>query len=278
MTKVKTTVGFWLVLAAAIVTRQGYSAALYAVAMFLHEAAHFVVAKKLLYNCTEIRLGAFGAVLYGDFQDLDAVDRIKIALAGPLFNFSMCVVCLALWWSFPDTYYFSHAFFQANASMGCVNLLPCYPLDGGRVFTGVAQTATGKNCLNFVKALTCAVGFAGLLLCVFLPQHRLYNVGVFSVCLLLGVVCQSGGECYTRTTLVQSKQRLLKRGMEKKTLVFCEESTLREVAKRMKGNYLFCLEVVDEDMNVRQRYGVAQLEKLILQTPLDTPLCQLKKG
>ena len=38
----------------------------------------------------------FGAVLYGDFQDVTPKDRIKIALAGPLCNVALCVVCLAL--------------------------------------------------------------------------------------------------------------------------------------------------------------------------------------
>ena len=65
--------------------------------------------------------------------------------------------------------------------------------------------------------------------------------------------------------------------MEKKTLVFSQNNKLSDVAKRMQGNFLYCLEVVDDDMQVVARYSVTQLEELIIDTPLDTPLNSLRR-
>lgn len=65
--------------------------------------------------------------------------------------------------------------------------------------------------------------------------------------------------------------------MEKKILVFREENTLRDVAKRMQGNFLYCLEVVDVNMEVKSCYSVAELEQLVVTQSLDTPLANLKK-
>ena len=65
--------------------------------------------------------------------------------------------------------------------------------------------------------------------------------------------------------------------MEKKTLVFNTQNTLADVAKRMQGNYLYALEVVNDDMQVVACYSIAELEKIIITTPLTTQLKQLKR-
>ncbi len=277
--KLRINASFWVFIAAAVIFKQGYLATLYTFAMLLHETAHYCVAKKLLYRCNEIRISIFGAVLYGDFQDVAGADRIKIALAGPLCNFAMCILCLAIWWVAPQSYYFSEAFFTANLSMGCINLLPCYPLDGGRVLSGILESSQGKKALQITKICTYVISlllFAIFVISLF-TRHNLFNVGLFALCLISGVLTKSGGECYVKTTFVQNRKRFLKCGMEKKTLVFDGNSSLRDVAKRMQGNYLYCLEVVDTDMNVCHRYNVAQLENLVVSCSLDTPLKELEK-
>lgn len=247
---------------------------MYSIAVVLHEAAHYVVASKLFYHCKEIRLGIFGAVLYGEFSDVTGADRIKIALAGPVCNFVLCLTCLALWWIFPDGYYYTESFFSANLSMACVNLLPCYPLDGGRVFTGVIECKTSKNPVALTKTFTVAISC--VLFAVFaaslLSETKLFNLGLFAIFLFSGVFAKTGGECYVKTSLAASRSRFLKKGMEKKTLVFNFNNRLSDVVKRMHGNFLYCLEVVDDDMEVVCRYSVAQLEKLVIERPLDTKL------
>jgi len=44
------------------------------------------------------------------------------------------------------------------------------------------------------------------------------------------------------------------------------------VAKRIKGNYLYCLDVVDEELNVVAHYGYSALERLVVELPSDTLL------
>lgn len=275
--KFKINASFWVFLCLAVVFKRGYLAATYVIAVVLHETAHYLVSKRLFYRCNEIRLSVFGAVLYGDFKDVVGADRIKIALAGPFCNFSMCLVCLAAWWIVPETYYFTEPFFTANASMGCINLLPCYPLDGGRVLTGILEKHTEKS-LQITKLCTYVCSFLcfGVFFVSLFTGHNLFALGLFAVGLFSGVLTKNGGECYVKTTFVTNR-RFLRHGMEKKTLVFDGNSRLRDVAKRMQGNFLYCLEVVDSDMNVCSRYNVAQLEALVVDCPLDTPLKDLQK-
>lgn len=275
--KFKINVSFWVFIVVAVVFKQGYFATMYSIAMVLHETAHYLVAKKLFYRCNEIQISIFGAVLYGDFQDVCGADRIKIALAGPLCNLALCLACLAVWWIAPEAYFFTETFLMSNLSMACVNLLPCYPLDGGRVLTGILEKKQGVNALKAAKLFTYVISVG--LFCLFVLSvatgHNLFNVGLLGLCLFSGVFTKSGGECYVKTTFVQNRRRFLKKGMEKKILVFDGNCLLADVVKRMQGNYLYCLEIVDSDMNVGKRYDIAQLETLVLRCPLDTKLKDL---
>lgn len=256
--------------------KRGYFATLYSFAMVLHEVAHYVVAKKLRYRCTEIQIGIFGAVLYGDFGDVAGLDRIKIAAAGPACNLVLCLFCLAAWWVLPEFYYFTDEFFAANLSMAAVNVLPCYPLDGGRILTGILERKR-INALKTTKIITVVLSLAAFLLFVFslYTPNKLFSVGLFAIGLFAGVFAQSGG-CYVRAPFVQNRNLLRKRGMEKKTLVFNENCPLSDVVRRMQGNYAFCLEVVDEHLALKKRYNYAELEKAIMQNNPDTPLGGLK--
>ena len=276
--KIRIKLSFWLFLVVAVVFKQGYFATMYSFAVILHEIAHYVVASKLFYHCKEIQLGVFGAVLYGDFQDVQGCERVKIALAGPLCNVALCLACLALWWIAPDSYFFTESFFTANATMACANMLPCYPLDGGRVLTGALEGKLGKKALSITKKLTVGISltaFAAFVVSLFTGDN-LFSLGLFAIGLFSGIFSR-GKEFYVRTSFAVNRSRFLRKGMEKKTLVFCQKNKLSDVAKRMQGNFLYCLEVVDDDMEVVARYSVAQLEQLVLETDLSTELSQLRK-
>ena len=264
---------FWIFLVVAVVFRQGYFATMYSFAVLLHELAHYVVANRLFYRCKEIQLGIFGAVLYGDFQDVNGVDRIKIALAGPVANLALCLACLALWWMAPATYYYTESFFTANLTMACVNMLPCYPLDGGRVLTGLFEKKLGAKALKLTKSFTFALSLIlfGVFILSLFWGGNLFSLGLFAVGLFSGVFAH-GRETYERTVFSMNKRRFLKRGMEKKTLVFYQNNTLADVAKRMQGNFLYCLEVVDADMITLRCFSVSELEQLVIDNPLDTQL------
>ena len=256
---------FWIAIIVALLFRQGYFVGVYFVAVVLHELAHYVVASRLFYHCQRIKLSIFGAVLYGDFADIQGTERVKVALAGPLCNVTLCLLCAATWWIVPSSYYFTEQFFTANLGMALVNLLPCYPLDGGMVLTGILEKFTDKS-VAILQKITIYVSLATFSVFVLslANGHNLFSLGLFSICLFSGVFVKNDGNVYAKS-LLGSKFYLKRYGMEKKTLVFFEESTIADVAKRLKGNKLYCLEVVDDDLHVVAKCSYAQLEELVLQ-------------
>ncbi len=271
--KIRFGLSFWIFLAVATLLKHGYFATMYFTAVLLHELAHYVVCRMLFYRCYEIRVSVFGAVLYGDFRDVSPKDRIVIALAGPLANAVMCVMCLALWWAFPSAYVFTETFFAANVSMACINMLPCYPLDGGRIVTGLLEKYTTKA-LKIVKvsaAVASGVCFVVFVVSLF-TRDNWFGIGIFALCLASGLYDDGGGECYSKISFFDALRRC---GTEKKTLVFPLTSTLSDVTKRIKGNYLYCLDVVDEELNIVAHYGYSTLERLVVEMPSDMLLADI---
>ena len=99
----------------------------------LHECGHIFCALRLGYKCEKISLMPYGAAATCDTEGISAVDEIKLALSGPLVNVFICVGVAGLWWFFPETYAFTDSVFSASGVMFVMNMLPAYPLDGGRI-------------------------------------------------------------------------------------------------------------------------------------------------
>ena len=123
---------------------------IYLLVVVLHELAHYFVAKKLGYKMDKIYLLPYGAGIALKQNFADENDEIIIAIAGPLCNFILAFLTISLWWIFPETYNSTEIFVLANLVTGIVNLLPCYPLDGGRILTAFLKKKI-KNKKNILK-------------------------------------------------------------------------------------------------------------------------------
>ena len=117
----------------------------------IHEFGHFIVAKKLGYKLAKFCISPYGVSLNIQNQHLEGKDQIKIALAGPLLNIVTAILVVGIWWCFPTSYFFLQEFVRASWLLALVNLLPAYPLDGGRIFVSsisflVKEITAKKNC------------------------------------------------------------------------------------------------------------------------------------
>ncbi len=116
----------------------------YAFSAVAHELGHSVIAAKQGVKLDKITLMPFGAVAKGDIEGLKLIDQIKIAVAGPLVNAIIAVSFVAIWWLFPETYAFTDLAVEANLTLAVVNLIPIFPLDGGRVISACLALKYGR--------------------------------------------------------------------------------------------------------------------------------------
>jgi hypothetical protein len=203
-------------------------------------------------------------VLYGEFDYACNRDVVLIALAGPICNLVLALTAVSLWWIAPQSYYFTCDFVWANVGMAIVNLLPVYPLDGGKVLCGLLQKFFSKSySKNLTKVV--AVILATVLVAIFivafvfgsfLPSLCLFGIFIFSASLA------DGKTIFTRRSYLQNYTKRMVKGVEKKTLVFDINATVSSVAKRMIGGSLYDVELWHEGKLVK-RFSFYQLDAIL---------------
>lgn len=100
------------------------------IAAALHELGHIVAARICRIELGELRLGIFGASLSSRVMLCSYKKEIALCLAGPLTNL-MSVLAAYPFLSAENK--FGSLFIGASLFLGCLNLLPIYEFDGGRI-------------------------------------------------------------------------------------------------------------------------------------------------
>ena len=147
----------------------------YLLVIFIHELSHALVAKRLGYKINYIKVIPFGICLDINSYELMPKDEIKIAVAGPLVNFILAFFMLALWWIVPASYNHTYLFCYANFITGAFNLIPAFPLDGGRIFLSVFKMYTNSRAkaVKFCKIINVIVAVCLLVLFIYSCFYRL---------------------------------------------------------------------------------------------------------
>lgn len=107
--------------------------------VLLHELTHALVARFKKINVESITLFFFGGVAELPSEDMKPWTEFWMALSGPLFSLSLGGLFLLIHLINGNVYVTAITFYlyQLNFILAIFNLLPGYPLDGGRVFRAV---------------------------------------------------------------------------------------------------------------------------------------------
>lgn len=131
------------------------TAALLFVSVLLHELGHSFVAQHYGIPVRDITLFIFGGVSQIAGEPPRASAEFLIAIAGPLVSLVLAAVFGALavtWTDFPPIRALFAYLALINALLVVFNLIPGFPLDGGRVFRAIVWGATR----NFRRATSIA--------------------------------------------------------------------------------------------------------------------------
>lgn len=133
------------------------------VSLFVHEYSHTLVALKRGYNVMGIHFFALGGMAkigesYKNIED-HPKDHIAIAFAGPLSNIAIAIITLSVVLTFPALEFYSIMAVAINLVLGIFNLLPIFPLDGGRIANGLIclyedDILKSRQYTNYVSAAT----------------------------------------------------------------------------------------------------------------------------
>ena len=163
-------------------SQSGLGYALYVLALFasvlLHELGHALVARRYGIRTLEIIMFPIGGLARLERQP-KAVEELWIALAGPMVNVVIAAILFA-WWGYvsdvqslralliPSDSNLVHRVAVGNLILAAFNLLPAFPMDGGRVLRSViarfrSEADATRIAARLGQVLAMGMGLLGLL-------------------------------------------------------------------------------------------------------------------
>lgn len=244
----------------------------YTLVVILHEFGHFFVAKKLGYKLNLITLMPYGASLSGNENNLKNTHEILIALAGPLVN-----VLLLLLGLFVRNFIFNNGiinlFICANLSTIFFNILPIFPLDGGRILLAIlsqnSSRQLAKKKVNIIGYIICFVFIAMFVLSYFYSLN--YMLGINSLFLLICCMEDSTSTYFKDLNDLVMSENLLKLS-PKKVYKIHEEKTLLESYKIIDKNYVCKIFIIDNNNNIRKEINNQDIKKLLFESKYNLTL------
>ena len=245
----------------------------YLTAIVLHELGHYFMAKAFGYSLSKFSLSPYGVSLSYYGEELEERDDIFIALAGPLTNIVCSLLCLALWWIFPVSYIFLSPFVEVSLVIALFNLLPAYPLDGGRIFVSFcAKFMERKRAIkltmifNILFAFFFFIIFIVLCFINFNPTYLL-----FAVFLILGLLDLNFLSKYEK---ISAFNKSFKNFSKPRIYIIDENVTLKAMLRRVRKNRT-CLFILIKENGKSILLSDEAILKISLKTDINAKISDL---
>lgn len=234
----------------------------YTIVIIIHEFAHASVAHRRGYFLDGISLMPYGANLTGAFEGVRERDEVAIALAGPIINIILAVIFICLWWLFPSLYLLTFYFVYANIYTALFNLLPIFPLDGGRVFLALLSKKFPREKVYRLQRYVgyfFSVAFA-LLFVASMFYGINFSFGTISVFVFISTLFPDKNSKYQRLYSLGFRGEKIKKGIVQKTVIVSQDAKIITLLKMLNSTYFYKFVVVD--MALKQ---VCEIDELRLE-------------
>ena len=219
----------------------------YTLTALIHEYGHAIAAEKLGYKMNKIVLMPYGAVVNGAIGGLSYKDEVIVALSGPFTNICLCVLFVALWWLFPETYPYTDVVFLSNLSIAAINLLPAFPLDGGRIISAALSLKFPQKKVITAMKISGIIISAGLFALFLFSIFNKINLSLlfFALFILIGALKKADQSAYVK--MYMRKSALSGGVKECKRYVVNGKTTLKTLMSKLNDGYIYTLEIADEN-------------------------------
>lgn len=222
------------------------------VLVFLHELVHYVIAKKLGFGGFGIEILPIGAVLkFKELDEADPKEDLIISLSGPLFNLVFAVIFYLLNIKFQSNYL--DILYMSNLSLGIFNLIPAFPLDGGRIIRDIISFRTFYKRANKITVnISIGIGIiiTGYFLILMVFGYRYISIGIIGGLIVITSYKEKERIVYLiMSDIVKKKYKFIKRGYmgNRSISIYCKKTLLDALSIVDKNKYNIFI-VLDSDM------------------------------
>ena len=162
---------------------------------FIHELGHLIIGLILKLKLEKLEILPYGVTVSFkiNIQDLNKkigkgnileLKKIVIALAGPIVSLIIALIYL----NYDPIYLNKTDIVYSNILIAIFNLLPVYPLDGGRIINGILHIKYGN-----IKAqiLTDKISYIMMIILTIISSIAVYyfkNIAIFLICIILWMI------------------------------------------------------------------------------------------
>lgn len=222
--------------------------------VILHEMAHYTIARYYGFSGFDIEFLAVGAVLkLKDLDEASPKEDLLISISGPMINIVLAMIFYFLYKkSLVNEFYI---LFSGNLAIGLFNLIPAFPLDGGRILRDWLNfRVTYKRANKIMIGTSIGIGIV-LMFCYvlfYLKGSNNFNIGIIGLFIIVSSLKENERISYIiMGDIIKKKYKFIKNGYieNKNTSVYYKNDLLSLMSLFEKNRYNI-FTILDQEMRV----------------------------
>lgn len=213
----------------------------------IHELSHISVAHIFGLKCKSITFTPLGfSAVLEDLEYLTGIKRLCIMFAGPMLNLVLWLICEFI---FVDKFIF---FKQANLAIFIFNILPIYPLDGGKICHIILGNSIGVMNANRIlmdigEIITILIFILGVVQAIFFP----FNISLICLSIYLYKVSKKEYANMTfefyRTIVLNLSKVSMRKKLELKSIVIDKSTPMSVVIDMLGWDSFYIVHVAEKN-------------------------------
>ncbi|MCY6371868.1 M50 family metallopeptidase [Clostridium ganghwense] len=220
--------------------------------VILHELIHYLVARKLGFKGFDIEILPIGTVLkLKDLDDAEPKEDLIISISGPLSNLIMAGIFYFLNKNFSNDYL--NLLYMSNLALSIFNLIPAFPLDGGRILRDILALKTFYKRANKITVnISLIIGFLITIssIIMLVLGDRNLSIGIIGVFIIVSSYKEKERIVYLiMGDIIRKKYKFIKRGyIENRSISMYYKKTLLEALSIVDKNKYNIFIILNKDM------------------------------
>lgn len=253
------------------------------ISIFLHESGHIAIALKNGCRLVFIRLLPIGINAELDTKNCTASALIAIYAGGPATNLLLSASVYFLYLASPIRNEFFYFFTISNICLAAFNLIPVFPLDGGRLLQEILKVKSGLfSSVKYIRCLTILLSIAFILIGLYQllsgnMQISLFFIGIYL--LFFSKTEKMEASLMNIRQILLRKSKLIKKGIyPSRGIVVMETIRLSETIRHMDYDRFHLIYILDVNLKLLKTVTENEIMEALIKYSGDMTFQELLKN